>query len=385
MRAKLYRGMSLLLIVIMLFVMQPAAFGDELEESEQAEEDVVTSQIVEEDAITEDELPPADGGEAEAEPGQDEPAPESEAEAGEPEAETGEPDAEEESPVLWLETAAEPALSSSSGVQITGRALVLSDRIGLTFILDIPEQYRDGGSVRFSGARDDQSVDLADAEADGAAYRFTCWMGPLEMANEIRPDYYQNDTLVQELEASSVKAFIEAADEEDPARALLRALGDYGHFAQLGAGIAEPGMPQYREDAFDYDAICAALADQKMQWTPTGNVKSVNLRFDPELGARLSLSLNLKDGYTGTPAVSVYDKTLSPDGDGVYPLAAVKLNGLGTMLDVLIRDGGESAALKASALSVARDVLELSDDAAQRDFFAALYTLYAAAADYQAN
>ena len=101
---------------------------------------------------------------------------------------------------------------------------------------------------------------------------------------------------------------------------------------------SEAEMPRYGDEDYDHDAICAALSNQKMQWTSAGRIAQAVplIRVDPDF--RLMLSLGTPDSVAEGFEVTVYGAVIEPDEDACYPLAAVYVNGFGTMLDVDIKD-----------------------------------------------
>lgn len=360
MRTELYRGLSLLLILIVLFTIQPAAWAEEdilFEEPAELPEPVPETEVMEEEILPVQEETPA---------------------------------AEEEHETeheLWIEnTEAFKAAEENAGdsVCFSGHSLVLSDRIGLAFYLDVPEAYREGSSVRFDGEGVEQSCEIPDAPDEHGLYRFVCWLSPLELARAVTPTFCREELRVPG-EPYAVRDFIEAAQEDDRRHALLTALGNYGHFSELCFGSAGPEMPLYGEGSYDYDRIRTALSGQEAEWTRTGGITQVvpMLRVEPNLCLVLSPVISAAETL---PDVTVYGAVAEPDEDGIFTLAAVRLNGLGTRLDVAITDAGERSALKLSALSVIRAALEPEAPCTpeQMDFCAALYTLYEAAKDWEA-
>ena len=357
MRAEVYRGLCLLLILIMLFTIQPAAFGEE--------------EILLEEPVESSETVPETGGEAE----ELLPAPE----------ETLTEDEEHE---LWIENteAYEAAAETADGdVRFLGCGLVLSDRIGLAFYVDVPEALRDGAYMHFDGSGIDRRFEIPDAADEHGLYRFICWLSPLELAREITPTFCREELSIPG-EARSVRSFIEAVGEDSDRYALLTALGNYGHFAELCWGGTEAEMPRYGDEDYDYDAIYAALSNQKMQWTSAGRITQAVplIRVEPDF--RLMLSLGEPDSTEEAFKVTVYEAVIEPDEEALYPLAAVYVNGFGTMLDVDIKDAGAHASLRLSALSVVREALDPKGSCTpeQKDFCAALYTLYEAVRSWSA-
>ncbi|MBQ6928255.1 MAG: hypothetical protein IJQ36_08090 [Oscillospiraceae bacterium] len=356
MRAELYRGLSLLLILVMLLSIQPPAYGEEvlLEEPAELQGPVPTEEAAEEEIL--------------------------------PEAEQA--TAWDEEHEIWIEnTEAFESAEENTGADIRflGCGLVLSDRIGLAFYLDVPEAYRVGSFMNFSGQGVERSCAIPDAPDGHGRYRFVCWLSPLELARSIMPTFVWGDLSVAG-DASSVREIIEAAEEESRRRDLLYALGNYGHFAELCFGRTEAEMPQYGEEGYDYDAIYAALSDQKMQWKGAGGIAQPVplIRVDPAF--RLVLSFGTLEDAGEKPAVTVYDAVIEPDENELFPLAAVYVNSFGTMLDADIEQGGAHAALKLSALSLVRETLDPRGSCTpeQRDFCAALYTLYEAVRTWEA-
>jgi len=394
MSVNICRSVSFLLIVMMLLFLSPAAFGEDPRETGLAVEDGTAFPILVEEAAETVLIEEETDGEAiseqpeqieqieqieQAELSGQEMAPVSDDTAEDAQPASDMQELEIEETALFLGTQPEPA---EDGVQFTGHALRLGDRVGLVFILHIPEEYRTESFVRFEGAEEQQLCPITDAEADGDSWRFVCWLSPLELATEITPVFCRGELSVPG-PAFSVRDFIDAAGEKDPARELLTALGDLGRFAEICFGYAETSDDDVQ---YDHAAIFAALADHEIELAQAGKVESAGLVLDAQPGFSLGFVLDRMDGAVGTPEVSVYGKTLEPDENGIYPLASVKLNGFGTMLDVVISDSGETGLLRVSTLSAVRMALnpEGSCGEAQKNFCAALYTLYQAAMAYSA-
>ena len=359
MREELYRLFSLLLILIMLFTIQPAAWA---EEDILFEEPVELPAPVPETEVMEEILPDPE----------------------ETAADDEEQETEHELRIDNTEAFMAAEENAGGSVRFSGRGLLLSNRIGLAFYLDVPEAYREGSFVRFDGKGVAQSCEIPDAPDEHGLYRFVCWLSPLELARRVTPTFCRGELSVPG-EPYAVRDFIEAAGEDDERCALLTALGNFGHFSELCFGSAEPEMPQYGEEDYDYDKIRTALSDQKMEWTGTGGITQAVplIRVEPNL----CLVLSPRVGAAETlPAVTVFGAVTEPDEDGLFTLAAVRLNGLGTRLDVDITDAGERTGLKLSALSVVRAALEPDGPCSpeQKDFCAALYTLYEAVKDWEA-
>jgi len=366
MRAVFCRGACLLLLFIMLFSIQPAAFGEELEEFGLVEEGQAPQEIViggeeAEDAVLLDE-------------------------------------AESPAPVIVIEDAGLPdgaalrdagaesfqaAEDAQDRVRFAGHALVLGDRIGLAFRLHVPAALRRDSFMRFTGAGEEQLCGIPDTpDADGL-FRFVCWLSPLQLADEITPVFCRGDMRLRGA-AFSVRAFLEEMQEEENLRPLLYAVGNYGHYAERCFAEGEPQMPRWGEEEYDYARIRGAIEGLRMQWRPVGLVENVRplLRVDPD--ARLYLKVSMYNGFPRLPELSAYGIGLEADEKGSFELAAVKLNGLGTMLDVVMSDAGQSAAIRVSALSMAYDVLEPGGiyTPEQQDFCAALCTLFEAVTAY---
>ena len=370
MRASFRRGACLLMMIIMLFSMRAAAFGTAPEEIGLVEEGeaLLESAAVEEKA--EDSFLLME---------EEKPAPVIEIQGGE--------DPAESEGDLWLSDTARFQAGEDGTDEIprvSGHGLVLSDRIGLAFCLRVPEAYRAGGFMLFEGGGDERRCEMPETPDDSGLYRFVCWLSPLQMAEEITPVFCQGEKRVRG-EVYSVRAFIEEQAGDEKLHDLLWALGNYGHYAERRYRDAEPLMPRYGAEDYDYAAILNALADYRLRWRPVGLISGVRpvLTIDP--AARLAVAVSMYNGFPRVPQASAYGIALEADEQSVFALAAVKLNGLGTMLNVTLTDAGQSADMQVCALSAVCDALDPAGTAAaeQKDFCAALYTLFTALRAYE--
>ena len=226
MRAELYRLFSLLLILIMLFTIQPAAW---------AEEDILFEEPVElpvpvpETEVMEEILPDPE----------------------ETAADDEEQETEHELRIDNTEAFMAAEENAGGSVRFSGRGLLLSNRIGLAFYLDVPEAYREGSFVRFDGKGVAQSCEIPDAPDEHGLYRFVCWLSPLELARRVTPTFCRGELSVPG-EPYAVRDFIEAAGEDDERRALLTGfeqdLGAKGTFNGFTKHLRDNGIVSFSID-----------------------------------------------------------------------------------------------------------------------------------------
>lgn len=127
-------------------------------------------------------------------------------------------------------------------VKYDTHSLTLADEIGVNFFMNIPEYARtEGAYMEFSisgrGGKTTK-VKLSDitAETDGR-YKFTCPVSAVQMAETITATYHYGENETAE-NTYSVKQYVEAVVASDAAECaavkdLIKALADYGYYAQL--------------------------------------------------------------------------------------------------------------------------------------------------------
>jgi hypothetical protein len=278
---------------------------------------------------------------------------------------------------------------------VKSHQLLLSGQLGVNFYMDLSalsdtEKAASYMEFEVNGETQTAAFDASNVNANGY-YAFTAYVTSIQTAEKITPVFHYGDETV-ELEPYAVAdyiAYIEehSSDYDEETLALVRAVADYGHYAQpflaehngwtVGDKYAE--ATEYFTEEYDYDTILAAVADK-------GLVKSI----DGSAVTKVSYMLNL-DAETGldvfltTSVEPTLDGGLTAEQVGNryrISFTGIKAQELGDNL-VITGDADGAFSVTVSGLSYVRAVLNnASFNAAAKDAVCALYGYYAAAVAY---
>ena len=242
--------------------------------------------------------------------------------------------------------------------------------------------------------------------AAGKYYGFTCFVNSVQMAEDITPTlHYGTDETVAG-DAYAVKDYIDYVAANSGSFAaevvtLVKAIGDYGHYAQAyfgpkngwTAGVDYTALAKYRAADYgtdDYTAKAGEIATAAKDIYATGVTRGSGngqFRYALNFDSRTSLivqifynsAITVDTTYTGTIArdVAVHDYNLY--------LANMPISAFGN--DIVV-DGivdGNAYSITLSGLSYVHGVLNSGLSAAAKNAVSALYDYYTAAVAYQAS
>ena len=297
-----------------------------------------------------------------------------------------------------------------SFVGFASHSLVLGDRIGINFFMDLSAlsaSEKTGSYVTFAVTNQDSEL-RADYRSDftnstGAYYGFTCQLSSVQMAEEVVPTFHYGDGKTAVGPGFAVKDYIDFVIENEGSFAsevvdLVKALGDYGHYMQiyLGnknewvAGEDYTVLAKYRAadySAPDFTAYLAELNANNVAMVKNidGSVVSkvsYNLNFD----SSTYINIKLTASESVIASATVDGMTLYASEAGVLRtqgLPIIKLGDAFTLSGTGSTDPTEFS-VTLSGLSYIRTILKTNDNAqGAKDAMASLYDYYRAATIYQ--
>ena len=288
-------------------------------------------------------------------------------------------------------------------------SLVLTDAVGVNFFMNLDALSAEEKAASYmtfdvAGVTKTAAFDST-FTGNGGTYGFTCYVNSVQMAEDITPTFhYAGNTLTGD--AYAVKDYIDyvvanSGSFTAETVTLVKAIGDYGHYAQdyLGpknswvAGTDYVALAKYRAADYgtdDYtaksDAIDALAKDIYATGVTPGN-GSGQYRYTLNFDSRTSLivkifydaAITVNTTYAGTIArdVGTHDYDLY--------LANIPISQFG---DDIVVDGivdGTGYSITLSGLSYVHSVLSSGLSAAAKNAVSALYDYYTAAVAYQAS
>ena len=289
----------------------------------------------------------------------------------------------------------------------TTKSMLLSGQIGVNFFMDLSaltEEEKAGSYMVFTVNGEEQRAAWKDSfrdETTGSYYGFTCRVNSVQMADTIEAVFHWGgdgeETVRFEYSAAQYISYIDthATDYDGKTLNLVRAIADYGHYAQpfLAAangwtvGEDHAAMTAHYAQSYDTDAVGEALAayaavkdygDSRL----TG--VSYRLRLDSETA--LDVYITAESGVEVTAEASFNGKTYTArkqdDGRYLIHISGIPAHLLGTPA-VITGDAGGAFRITVSALSYARDVLTGDCGADAKNAMAALAAYYDAAIAYK--
>ena len=286
--------------------------------------------------------------------------------------------------------------------------LLLTGQIGVNFYADLSglaETERENVAVVFSvnGETFTDTFDPTCTDPDGNGYYgFTCFVNSVEMADGIEatlcwPDGEQTITY-------SVKDYVDYVLENTDdfpgnAVALVRAIADYGHYAQLyfdplrewTLGVEHAAMPAAGGiTESDVGSVKNSVSDRTAQLNAGDSAvvgAGFSLVLDSETAMRIYLTL--ADDFTGDVAAECEGASVAceelKDGRYLIEIPGITAPGLGDVYSVTVTAGDNEAGIVLSPLSYVRAALNSESGGAAQLTVAALYRYYAAAKAYVEN
>ncbi len=285
-------------------------------------------------------------------------------------------------------------------------SLVLSGKIGVNFFMNLPQlegvDYSDS-YMEFTvdgkgGATTTDAFDENFMNDTNKFYGFTCYISSIQMADTITAVFHYGDGQTVQT-TYSVRDYLEnfegyAANYDDTTVALIRALGDYGHYVQLflsdergwTIGVDHAEMDCYYTGDFDLEALKYATAQYAARKDGTDNAikkisvslvldsgTDIRVHFKPASDCNLSASVD---------NVSYEDIELS-GGRFLVEITDIAAHDLGTPHIIeAVTDSGRTR-LQLSALSYVNAILSGSSDGNALNAAAAIYNYYMAAQAYK--
>ena len=315
--------------------------------------------------------------------------------------------------------------------EIVGHSLVLTGSIGVRFYVSLPgEEWMNYSTCRMTfklpGEEESRTMSLSDAEKVSITQNgetitcavFTCYVNAVQMADEItvRLEYTAmlNGSPLPETEpvteTYSARQYIRAFRATGKAydaktRSLVRALAEYGYYAQLylskirgwklGAEEENPvhvAMDDYGYTPASYtdadrEAAKTALAKYAISVKRSSKIEKVSFSLYLDSDTALHLYFTPAASYKGGAAATVDGaaaEVTKKDGRFALEIPGISAHRLGNTFTVKLVNGGQTTTVKVSALSYVYAILNNAKDSLAADAMIALYKYYQAAAAYKA-
>ena len=288
------------------------------------------------------------------------------------------------------------------------QSLVLSGQIGINFYLDLSgltDSERKGSYMTFeiTGKGTTTEKDAFDAgcrNSTGTLYGFTCYVNSIQMADRVTATFhYGSGRTVSK--TYSVEEYINYFDDhasefDEKTINLIRALADYGHYAQLYLKDANgwtfndyAQMTKHYTESYDAGEILEAVSGSPFLKNIDGS-KITNVRYRLILSSEttLEIAFYVEEG-TELSASAVFNGKSFPAEKTSENRFLIRVNGIpATLLGETITVNGTAGSeftISLSAMSYVRAVLSsdtYKDNVNARNAVAALYQYYAASKAY---
>lgn len=325
----------------------------------------------------------------------------------------------------WYEEGEEPKKAGDGGAEYTPKesqtlrakwvygtkpffaahSLALSGTIGVNFYMNLPEadhlDYTDS-YMEFAIRHKDGTVKVYPKESERSAegyYRFTCKVNSIQMADEITATFHY--TLDGEpatvAEKYSAEQYIQAsagAAFDEKTMALIHALADYGHYAQVylakqngwtvGTDHAENQLHYTSYTDESAALVKAAVQNQGIKVSRSKQIEKISYSLTLDSDTAINLYFTPSSSYTGTPTAALNGSPVSVqkiNGRFKVVIPNIAAHRLGTTYTVCLKTGKGETTVKVSALSYIKDNITSSDQD-QVNAMIALYNYYAAAKSY---
>lgn len=287
------------------------------------------------------------------------------------------------------------------------KSLVLAERIGINFFMDLSvltAEEKADAYMTFEVSNYEKTIrddfDSEDVNA-GGSYCFTCLLTSVEMAETVVPILHYGDGKTLTGASYSVKEYIDTvvANSEsfsDNVVLLVRALGDYGHYAQIylanrkgwTAGEDYTVMPKYRNSDYTsdhYSAYLSNLAGEAMVKNIEGSAVT-RVTYNLNFGTGTYININMTSSETITASALVAGERIAAGGDGSFRTQGLMITKLGDRF-TLTGTGSSNTmpfSVTLSGLSYIRSILnkETESVAGAKNAVASLYDYYNAAMSY---
>ena len=292
--------------------------------------------------------------------------------------------------------------------------LVLSGQIGVNFYLDlstVSSSDRSKSYMEFTvGESSPMTVPFDAEKKNGNGYfGFTCYVKSIQMADTITAvfHYGSGKTVAREYSvASYIEAVNRSADSFDATTlALVRAVADYGHYAQtylasengwiIGKDYSE--MSLFYASSYNYaDILSRVQANAFVKAIDGSNVTKATYKLHLDSETTVDVFLTMKSGTAPKDVtLTIYEqlsgntirKTVAPvkqsDGRYLIRISGISAHKLGDTISIS-GEAGKMFTVEVSALSYVRSVLNNSTSTEMaKNALSALYAYYAATMAYR--
>ncbi|MBR2520727.1 MAG: hypothetical protein IKE62_00915 [Oscillospiraceae bacterium] len=271
-------------------------------------------------------------------------------------------------------------IGMASGPQFEKHSLVLSGEIGVNFFMKLPGDADDytESFVRFTVG--EKSIDCAFdpqfTDVSGTLYGFTCYVNSVQMADIIHAEFNWDGGAVEQ--DYSVAQYVEeyrkvSGEYDETVGALVEAMADYGHFAQIFLAEANGWTVGVEHAAMKVNAISAYTQEQKTDAADglenyeitrdcsDSEVEKVLVSLTMDSSTDINLLLELSGDFSGPVTCSVNNWesfSTSRSGDRYrIKLKGIPAKRLGEEYLVDVSAGGNFT-IAVSALSYANALLK---------------------------
>ena len=287
------------------------------------------------------------------------------------------------------------------------QSVVLTGEIGVNFFLELPTDYCDFSDsymtfrIGSGSAEQRDGFDPNHMNSARTRYGFTCYVTSIQMADAITATFHYGDGKSVS-KTYSVAQYIDSVEKNQGSYsaktiALVHALADYGHYAQLyladinGWTIGEDyaAMTAHYAESFDYASILTEV--RGMAFDKSGiagsNVEKATYKLHLDSKTTLDVYLTPQSGTELTASAVFngrkYEAVKQSNGRYLVRIPDIPAHRLGEMITVT-GTAGNAFSVKVSALSYVRSVLNSSASGrAAKDCLSALYSYYAAVRAYR--
>lgn len=290
----------------------------------------------------------------------------------------------------------------------------LGGKLGLNFFIDLPEiegiSY-DNSYVDFSvNGRElcRKTIDWDSRNEDGY-YKFTADLNAIQMADKVSAVFHyikEGEDATQAYEYS-IKDYVLGFEEanakkpfDEKAVALVHAMADYGHYAQVYLSDAKgwtigtdyAAMDVFFSDPYTEEEISEAVSGlENYGFRIVNNSRDIagyGMSLSLDSNTAFNLIVKTAEGYTGavTAKVGGKDANVRRDGKGRYRLSALDIaaHRLGDYLRYEIATENGTATVNTSVLHFVKRMLgDGTGESKQRDAAVAIYRYYKAADNFR--
>lgn len=277
-------------------------------------------------------------------------------------------------------------------VVLSGLHLTLAGDIGMVFHAAIQDEAKDGYMVFTINGKDQDPIYATGREKDAEGrYLFNVDMTSIEMSDEVTATYHwgedQSVTKTYSIEEYA-NAILERPEYSDEAKALVKAMINYGHYAQIW--LADENKWELGKDHAETATVFGTLTATAEDLAPYALVKTGSnadikrTTFNLRLDSKTSMCFLFYSDTEPKVTVDGSNKEVEKVSDGVYRLTieAIDAKKLGNASTIVVN---ESLTYKVSPLSYATIVLNgaYSDNA--KNAMRALYEYHKSCLAYDAS